>query len=47
MAANIISGMTIPKKKDLIMIIPNASPDAIDLMKKFFLFNPNERLTAE
>jgi len=47
LAANIISGMTLPKKKDIIMIIPNASADAIDLMKKLFLFNPNERLTAE
>lgn len=47
LAANIISGMTIPKKKDIIMVIPNASPDAIDLMKKLFLFNPNERLTAD
>jgi len=46
LAANIISGMTLPKKKDIIMIIPNASADAIDLMKKLFLFNPNERLTA-
>lgn len=35
-----------PKKKDLILMIPNASPDALDLMRKLFLFNPNERLTA-
>jgi hypothetical protein len=39
--------MTVPKKKDIIMMIPNASNDAIDLMKKLFLFNPNERMTAE
>jgi hypothetical protein len=38
--------MTIPKKKDLIMMIPTAHSDALDLMRKLFLFNPNERLTA-
>lgn len=47
MAANIISGMTIPKKKDLITMVPTAHPDALDLMRKFFKFNPNYRLTAE
>lgn len=41
LAANIISGMTIPKKKDLIMMIPTAHPDALDLMRKLLMFNPN------
>ena len=26
---------------------PNASPDALDLMQKLLVFNPNKRLTAE
>lgn len=46
LAANIISGMTVPKKKDLILMVPTAHPDALDLMRKLFIFNPYERLTA-
>ncbi len=41
LAANIISGITIPKKKELHLMFPTAHADAIDLMKKLFLFNPN------
>ena len=28
-------------------MVPTAHPDALDLMRKFFKFNPNYRLTAE
>jgi hypothetical protein len=41
LAANIISGITIPKKKELHLMFQTAHADAIDLMKKLFLFNPN------
>jgi hypothetical protein len=40
LAANIISGINMPKKKDLNIMFPTAPPDAIDLMKKLFIFNP-------
>jgi hypothetical protein len=46
LASNIISGMTMPKKKDLIIMVPTAHPEALDLMRKLFVFNPNLRLTA-
>jgi hypothetical protein len=38
--------MTMPKKKDLILMVPTAHPEALDLMRKLFVFNPNLRLTA-
>lgn len=41
LATNIISGITIPKKKELHLMFPTAHADAIDLMKKLFLFNPH------
>lgn len=34
------------KKKELVKVFPNASEDAIDLMKKLLCFKPGDRLTA-
>lgn len=47
LAANIISGINLPKKKDLNIMFPTAPPEAIDMMKKLFMFNPHERMSAE
>ena len=35
------------KRKSLAELIPNAPPEAIDLMEKLFTFDPKSRLTAK
>lgn len=47
LAANIISGTNIPKKKNYGAMFPYASEDALDLIKKLLIFNPKQRFTAE
>ena len=34
-------------RRPLEELVPNASPDALDLLKLFLQFNPDKRLTAE
>ena len=34
------------KRESLEVLIPNAPPEAIDLLKKCFTYDPAERLTA-
>eukprot|EP01017_Pseudomicrothorax_dubius_P002362 TRINITY_DN10038_c0_g1_i2.p1 TRINITY_DN10038_c0_g1~~TRINITY_DN10038_c0_g1_i2.p1 ORF type:complete len:320 (-),score=73.21 TRINITY_DN10038_c0_g1_i2:116-1075(-) len=47
LAWNIISNTTITKKKSFHTLFANASEDAIDLIRKLLVFNPNNRLTVE
>lgn len=47
LAANIISSTNIPKKKTFSQMFPNASEDALDLLKHLLVFNPSQRYTAK
>mgnify|MGYP003690413089 CR=1 FL=1 len=47
LAANIIQTTQIPKKKNFANLFPNASEDALDLMKHLLAFNPKQRYSAE
>jgi hypothetical protein len=38
--------ITIPKKKSFSQLFPNASDEAIDLMKKLLIINPTKRMTV-
>jgi hypothetical protein len=38
--------ITIQKKKSFNQLCPNASDEAIDLMKRLLVMNPNKRITV-
>lgn len=46
LAANIISSSNIPKKKSYTQMFPAGSEEALDLIKRLLVFNPNNRATA-
>lgn len=47
LAMNVLSNMNVTKKRSFQSFFPNASDDALDLLKKLLVFNPKLRLTAE
>lgn len=46
-AETMLRGIRCPEKKPLSKLIPQASPEAIDLLEKLLRFNPTQRLSAE
>jgi mitogen-activated protein kinase 15 len=47
LAWNIINSVNVTKKKSFHSFFPNASEDAIDLLKRLLVFNPNHRISVE
>jgi len=47
LAATMLETLAIPKSKSLRDMFPSASEDALDLLSKLLVFNPNKRLSAE
>lgn len=47
LASNILASMNSIKRKGFQAFFPNASDDAMDLLKKLLVFNPKERLNVE
>lgn len=47
LAENIITNISITKKKGFESFFPNCNPDTLDLLKKLLIFNPANRLTAD
>eukprot|EP00796_Vickermania_ingenoplastis_P004956 gene4958-3556_t len=46
-AETMLRGIRRPEKRTISKLLPQATPEAIDLMEKLLRFNPNERLSAE
>lgn len=46
-AETMLRGIRRPEKKHISELLPQASPEAIDLIERLLRFNPNERLSAE
>lgn len=46
-AGTMLDSLTPTEPRNLADIFPNATPEALDLLKKALLFNPNKRITAE
>eukprot|EP01015_Nassula_variabilis_P006277 TRINITY_DN14774_c0_g1_i1.p1 TRINITY_DN14774_c0_g1~~TRINITY_DN14774_c0_g1_i1.p1 ORF type:complete len:264 (-),score=40.41 TRINITY_DN14774_c0_g1_i1:37-765(-) len=47
LAYNIINSINLTKRRTFQSFFPGASEEALDLMKKLLIFNPNKRLTVE
>jgi hypothetical protein len=47
LAKDCLDQINITKKKSLGQFFPNTSEDALDLLKKLLVLNPNNRLTAD
>jgi len=46
-AANILAGINVNKKRSFQSFFAGASAEALDLLKKTLCFNPNHRLTVD
>ena len=47
LAQTMLESLPATKAKKMKDLFPNASDDAIDMIKNLLVFNPNKRLTAE
>jgi mitogen-activated protein kinase 15 len=47
LAANILSTITVQKKKSFAQFFQGATDDALDMIRRLLTYNPHNRLTAE